>query len=106
MFLWWLILGDDYHVTKQVLGSFPADLLSLSREARLLELSQELIDEAPDHCFVVRMAGRRISNYDLRKCRHITDEADWLLARAWGFTREQFDAAGNLRDRMSFKPRN
>jgi len=106
MFLWWLALGDDFDVTKKVLGSFPADLEYLSQNGKLLELAQNLCDEAPDHLFWVRKAGRKVGNYDLRKCRHITDEADWLLARAWGFTREQYDAAGNLRDRMTFKPRN
>ena len=106
MFLWWLALGDDFDVTKQVLGSFPADLRSLSTNDSLLGLAQELRDEAPDHLFWVHKAGRKVGNYDLRKCRHITDEADWLLAQAWGFTREQFEAAGNLRDRMTFKPRN
>ena len=103
MFLWWLDLGDDFHVTKQVLKSFPSELESLSKRDPLLGLAQELGDEAPDHLFWVRKAGRKVGNYDLRKCRRITDEADWLLAQAWGFTREQFDAAGNLRDRMTFK---
>ena len=105
MFLWWLALGDDFDVTKQVLGSFPANLLSLSSESRLLELALKLRDESPDHLFWVRKAGRRVGNYDLRKCRHITDESDWILAQAWGFTKEQFNAAGNLRDRMTFKSR-
>ena len=103
MFLWWLALGDDFHVTKQVLGSFPADLSSLSRESRLIELARKLRDESPDHLFWVRKAGRLVGNYDLRKCRHITDESDWILAQAWEFTREQFNAAGNLRDRMTFE---
>ena len=105
MFLWWLALGDDFHVTKQVLGSFPSDLKSLSENDKLLGLAQNLRDKAPDHLFEEHKAGRKVGNYDLRKCRHITDEADWLLAQAWGFTREQYDAAGNLRDRMTFKPK-
>ena len=103
MFLWWLALGDDFNVTKQVLGSFPADLLSLSRDARLIGLARKLRDESPNHLFWVRKAGRQVGNYDLRKCRHITDAADWILAQAWGFTKEQFDAAGSLRDRMTYK---
>lgn len=103
MFLWWLALGDDIDVTKQVLGSFPAHLLSLSRDSRLIGLAQYLREESPDHLFWVRKAGRRVGNYDLRKCRHITDAADWILAQAWGFTKEQFDAAGSLRDRMTYK---
>ncbi|MDE0674859.1 MAG: hypothetical protein OXI06_07270 [bacterium] len=47
----------------------------------------------------------KVGRYDLRECRHITDEADWLLAQAWGLTREQYEAAGNLRDRMTFGSR-
>jgi len=43
-----------------------------------------------------------VGSYNLHECRHLTDEADWLLADAWGLTRGQYEAAGNLRDRMTF----
>lgn len=46
--------------------------------------------------------GGRVGRYEMSFLRHITDEADWLLAQAWGLTREQYEAAGNLRDRMTF----
>ena len=72
---------------------------------RVLELAGILKQEMPAHLSWQTNAGVKVGRYDLRKLRHITDEADWLLAQAWGLTREQYEAAGNLRDRMTFGSR-
>ena len=69
---------------------------------RLLQLANELQSEMPDHVAWKQNAGVKVGRYNMLELRHITDEADWLLAQAWGLSREQFDAAGNLRDRMTF----
>ncbi len=111
-YLWWLFYGDSFHVTKGVLTSFPGGLVSAGKEhkaKRLAELASALSEESAQHATLKKRGPKGsqwlIGRYDLRKLRHITDEADWLLAQAWGLTREQYEAAGNLRDRMTFGSR-
>lgn len=104
-YLWWMMYGDEFDVTKGVLASFPAGVESLMASpysSSLLRLSESLSDELPRHLKWQTNAGLKVGRYDLRECRHITDEADWLLAQAWGLSEGQYEAAGNLRDRMTF----
>ncbi|MDE0162661.1 MAG: hypothetical protein OXL98_13105 [Acidimicrobiaceae bacterium] len=49
----------------------------------------------------MKKAGVNVGRYNMLKLRHITDQADWILAKAWGIE-DAFEAAGNLRDRMVF----
>ena len=104
-YLWWLIFGDEFSVTKGVITSFPAGLnnLQVSVQApNLLILAIALQEELPKHLKFKANAGLKVGRYDLRECRYITDKADWLLAKAWGLTKDQYYAAGSLRDRMTF----
>ena len=123
-YLWWLAYGDEFHVTRGVLAALPCDIERLASTAAsgglpsdppcdmelvtlvkdLLACSEVLQDEMPKHLKWKANAGVNVGRFDLRvpECRAITDEADWLLAQAWGLTREQYEAAGNLRDRMTF----
>ncbi len=109
-YLWWLTFGDGFHVTKQTFSSFPDSVSSVGLSAggkdRIHRFADDLTVESRRHVTRSRRGqiGRQwlIGGFDLSKCRHITDEADWLLAQAWGLTREEYEAAGNLRDRMTF----
>lgn len=67
----------------------------------LLDLSKRLQDEMPLHLAWMKKAGVDVGRYNMLKLRHITDRADWLLAKVWGIE-DAFEAAGNLRDRMIF----
>ena len=114
-YLWWLTYSDEFHVTRSTLAAFPGDIERLAARAAqpgnrtpgdmelviLLELSRRLQDEMPNHLAWMRKAGVDVGRYNMVKLRHITDRADWLLARAWGIE-DAFEAAGNLRDRMIF----
>lgn len=85
-FLWWATVSDDFHVTKSVIGSFPADLNAVGNSAHgplILDLAKELRVEAPRHLFWVRKAKRCVGNYDLQELRYLTDKADALLADVW-----------------------
>ena len=114
-YLWWSMFGDDFNVTRSLLAAVPCDIEVLSAPpcdmevaslvTRLANLAEFLKEETPKHLAWKQNAGVKVGRYDLRECRHITDEADWLLAQAWGLTREQYEAAGNLRDRMTFGSR-
>ena len=109
-YLWWLIYGSEFSVTKGVINSFPAgitDLESSAQAPHLIALATELQQELPKHLKWKANAGRanpglKVGRYDLRECHYITDEADRLLAEAWGLTDKHFHAAGNLRNRMTF----
>ena len=112
-YLWWLIYGDEFNVTPTVLAAVPCDIERLATSPpsdmelvslvnRILELAELLKTEMPNHLIWQLNAGQRVGIYNMRPLRYITDEADWLLAQAWGLTREEYEAAGNLRDRMTF----
>ena len=110
-YLWWITFGDGFHVTKKILTTFPVAMQSIDSAGiaytdRLQKLAAELALESARYVTFSRRGPKKnqwlVGSYDLRKCRHITDEADWLLAKAWGLTREQCEAAGELRDRMTF----
>ncbi len=108
-YLWWMIFDDEFHVTRATLEAFPGDIERLAQRIpgdmeleNLIRLSNQLQEEMPQHLTWKINAGVKVGRYNMLKLRHLTDRADWLLARAWGLTEEQFEAAGLLRDRMVF----
>ncbi len=107
-YLWWLTYSDEFHVTRSTLAAFPGDIERLAKRTPgdmelviLLESSRILQDEMPRQLAWMMKAGVNVGRYNMMKLRHITDRADWILARAWG-VEDAFEAAGNLRDRMVF----
>ena len=107
-YLWWAVYGDEFHVTRGVLCSFPVNAAALATGRAgpdLLGLAERLRDELPRHLKWQTNAGVRVGRYDLRDCTHITDKIDRLLADAWELTTEQLEAAWNLRDRLNFGQR-
>ena len=107
-YLWWLTYSDEFHVTRSTLEAFPGDIEGLVKRAtgdielvNLMELSKTLQDEMPRQLAWMMKAGVNVGRYNMMKLRHITDRADWILARAWGIE-DAFEAAGNLRDRLVF----
>ena len=107
-YLWWLTYGDEFHVTRSTLAAFPGDIERISKRpagdmelVSLLDLSRRLQEEMPKHLAWKANAGVNVGRYNMLKLRHLTDRADWILARMWGIE-DAFEAAGNLRDRMVF----
>ncbi len=84
-YLWWLKFGD----MKLVFS--PLDLSSNLQQAF----------GNPENLAWQVNAGVNVAHYNMLKVRHITDEADLLLARLWGIE-YAYEAAGNWRDRMVF----
>jgi len=83
MFAWWCIYGDDFHVTKETLSSFPIDFSIISREKkkRLISLSEELQTKMmqkvrwqqvtfPDKRVI------KVGNWDLGACKQALDNID------------------------------
>ena len=85
--VFWFAVGDDFHVTRWSFGDFPTDLSSLSEQQRtnLLARVPEL-EQAMEAAVQFKLnAGRRVGNYNLAKCRDVTDQSDCILAEALGF---------------------
>ncbi len=107
-YLWWLTYSDEFDVTRSTLAAFPGDIERLCNRTPgdmelviLLDLSRTLREEMPNHIAWMKKAGVMVGRYNMLKLRHITDRADWILAKMWGIE-DAFEAAGNLRDRMIF----
>ncbi len=107
-YLWWMTYGDEFDVTRSTLAAFPGDIERLCNRTSgdmelviLSELSTTLQGEMPKHLAWQTNAGVKVGRYNMLKLRHITDRADWILAKMWGIE-DAFEAAGNLRDRMVF----
>ncbi len=82
---WWGATGDDFDVTSGLLGSFPVSIQQVNPVAtKLLKLSQQLRREQVKHPLVTKYAGKEMGNYDMSRCRHITDTSDQLILEALG----------------------
>ena len=94
LFVWWCAVGDDFDVTRWNFGEFPMDFPRLAPATRssLLTLVPAL-EEAMKGALQFKLnAGRRVGNYNLAKCRHVTDESDRLLAEVLGLSEVWEDA--------------
>ncbi len=88
MFSFWCMIGDDFDVTRWMFADLPVDLASLSSEnqrclLRLVDPLQELME---DNISFKRNAGKRVGNFNLAKCRSITDRSDAIFAEHLGLT--------------------
>lgn len=86
-FSFWVAIGDDFDVTKWMFGDLPVALAQLPAVDRkqLLAIVPELKAAVEEAVQYKLNAGKRVGNYNLAKCRHVTDKSDELLARAFGF---------------------
>jgi hypothetical protein len=87
MLVFWFAIGDDFHVTRWNFADFPADLSKLPDKQRdaLLAIAPKL-EKAMENAVQFKLnAGRRVGNYNLAKCREVTDESDLIFAEAFGF---------------------
>jgi len=86
-FAFWIAIGDDFDLTQWMFAELPIDPMLLSERAKaaLMALVPKLESAMQDAlCFKLN-AGRKVGNYNLAKCRHVTDESDQILARELGF---------------------
>ena len=91
MFSWWSIYGDDFHVTRENILSFPVDIEAIVKKERnlLVELSNQFQSQMskkikwqkvtfPDKRVI------RVGNYDLSECQKILTEIDGVWSRILG----------------------
>jgi hypothetical protein len=86
-FAFWCVVGDDFDVTRWMLADFPINLRSLPRcaSARLSRLAEELEELMTRNISFKLNAGRRVGNYNLARCREVTDKSDRIFAEHMGF---------------------
>ncbi len=88
LFAFWCAVADDFHVTGWNFGEFPVNLSKLSDSSKesLLGYVAEL-EKAMEKATQFKLnAGRRVGNYNLAKCRHVTNKTDALFAEALGIS--------------------
>jgi hypothetical protein len=82
---WWSATGDDFDVTSSLLESFPIGIDQVASIApQLLTIARRLRAEQPKHPLVTKYAGKEMGNYDMSRCRHITDQSDRLILEHLG----------------------
>ena len=92
MYAFWVAVGDSFHVTKWTISNLPICTKGFPEDVRkkLLILAPNL-NSAMESALQYKVnAGKRSGNYNLAKCRHVTDEVDKILlehlglASLWG----------------------
>ena len=86
MLAFWFINGDDFHVTRWNFADFPTNFEYLSEE-QIVELLKvvPLLETAMINKTQFKLnAGRKVGNYNLAKCREITDISDKIFCKAFG----------------------
>jgi hypothetical protein len=82
---WWGATGDDFHVTNGSLEAFPISIGQLGEiHSELLRCSRKLRKEQLKHPLVTKYAGNEMGNYDMSRCRHITDVSDRMILEFLG----------------------
>lgn len=86
VFLLWAALGDDFHVTVGVLKDIPvnADTLQPDQARQLARVGRTLAKHLPEVASFKANAGKRVGNYNIARCRAITDAADAVLMESLG----------------------
>ena len=86
MLTFWFVIGDDFDVTRRVFADFPVDFKRFSRERTfdLLEVVPSLESAMAQATQFKLNATKMVGNYNLAKCRKITDLSDKIFCRALG----------------------
>ena len=86
MLIFWFAIGDDFDVTKKTFSEFPISLQKIPPKIKrnLLSIHKNLTQFMPDTVQYKLNAGKNIGNYNLSKCRQITDQSDILFAEYLG----------------------
>jgi hypothetical protein len=99
MVLWWIMTGDIFNVKTQTFLEFPVGLHDVSPQHvdRLVEVGRQLharFQADGDHLLWTPQAGEWYGNFDLNRCRDLTDEADAVLLEHLNLVsvREDFEA--------------
>ncbi len=86
MFLWWAAVGDDFHLTQTAFKRSPLGPRQIAPKLQrpLLALLPELKSAMAQNVEFKLNAGKNIGNYNLARCRAVTDKVDKLWLEALG----------------------
>ncbi|MDE2716390.1 MAG: hypothetical protein OXI33_05155, partial [Chloroflexota bacterium] len=105
--VWWAAIGDDFHVTQINLASAPFGPGQLAERQRdeLLSLLPQLEAAMTRNLVFKSNAGKNIGNYNLARCRHVTDKSDgvWLEALGMSDLWNEIELEHSLVVRTSFE---
>ena len=105
-FVWWIAIGDDFHLTLSNFVSAPIGPGQLSDNQRnqLIALLPDLESAMNENVVFKLNAGKNIGNYNLARCRQVTDKSDkvWLDALGLGDLWEEIELEHTLLVRTSF----
>jgi len=87
MLAFWFAIGDDFDVTRWMFTDFPYDISCIP------EADKQCLVRYADHLEIAMReatsfklnAGKRVGNYNLARCRHVTDETDMIFVNLFGF---------------------
>ena len=106
-FVWWIAIGDDFHLTLSNFVSAPIGPGQLSKQQRnrLVSLLPDLERAMTDNVVFKLNAGKNIGNYNLARCRQVTDQSDkvWLDALGLRDLWEDIELEHTLVVRTSFE---
>jgi len=85
-FAYWILVGDDFHLTKGNFAEAPFDFSKISEDARrnLSRLAARLAIQMKESVVFMTMHGKRLGNFNATLCRSITEESDQIFARELG----------------------
>lgn len=88
MFIFWCMIGDDFDVTQWMFADCPIDFSAISSQAQnqLLTLADELEKCMETNVSFKLNAGKKVGNYNLAKCRIVTDRSDAIFAEYLNLT--------------------
>jgi hypothetical protein len=86
MFSWWAIYGDDFHLTKGNLLSFPVDLETISEEAKnkLLKLAEELNLRMTEVINWKKNAGINVGSWNMSSSTKVLEKIDVIWSEILG----------------------
>ena len=106
IYTWWVAIGDDFHLTLKNFTSAPFGPKQLPKpqRARMLKAVPELSEAMAENVVYKLNAGKNIGNYNLPKCRYITDKIDkaWLQALGLSDLWEEIELEHSLVVRTSY----
>jgi len=87
MLIYWFAIGDDFDVTKWNFTEFPASTFEFSKAQRseLQKIVPELESAMLQNVQFKLNAGKKVGNYNVARCREVTDKSDSIIAEAIGF---------------------
>lgn len=78
--LWWGQFGDDFNLTGGLLYDIPIDPKKIVKNRKkLLSLAKKLEKEQAKNPLVTKYNKNWMGNYDMSRCRNVTDESDKLI---------------------------